>query len=462
MKTPVALMMSVIGMLAPAGLHAQKDSVVTVRQDVLMPTHVKSGDMDLSAYTADEIKTQKLKESHKIIFVGDDSDKACEDSVLQMVSSFYVDQYRHFQDPLAPYFLLMSKDAKLAMGIGGCVRMRGWYGFDGAIPVNGFVPYMIPVPDDPTLRRRIGGTPDGTSIFMRVIGRNKTLGDVVGYLQVNFQGEGHTAKLKKAYVQLRGVTVGYTTSTFSDAEAEAPTIDGAGQNGKTGVGRMLVRWDYDFKRSPWSVGAALEMPSSQVDADGVKTKAINDWFPDIVAFGQYNWSHQSHIRLTGLMRVLPYRDLVAAVNRNRIGWGLQLSGVAHPANRLALYLEANTGQGYLSNMGDLSIGNYDLVASGSTPGELYAPFAMGLNVGAKFNFLPNLYAGLALAEARYFPRYEVRGTEYKYGLYGAVNLFYEPTPRLQVGVEYLIGARHNFNHEHSSANRVDALFSFSF
>lgn len=462
MKTFIALLMSTLGVVAPMSLFAQNNSAALPGAEYADSALVRAADMDLSVYTGDEIKTQKLKESHKIIFVGDDSSKACEDSVLQMVSSFYVDQYRHFQDPLAPYFLLMSKDAKLAMGIGGCVRMRGWYGFNGEIPVNGFVPYMIPVPKDPTLRRRIGGTPDGTSIFMRVIGRNKMLGDVVGYLQVNFQGEGHTAKLKKAYVQLRGFTVGYTTSTFSDAEAEAPTIDGAGQNGKTGVGRMLVRWDHSFRKSAWNVGASLELPSSQVDADGERTKAINDWFPDIVAFGQYNWAHQSHIRLTGLMRVLPYRDLVVAKNKNRIGWGVQLSGVAYPINRLALYLEANTGQGYESNMGDLSIGNYDLVASGSTPGELYAPFAMGINVGAKFNFLPNLYAGLALAEARYFPRYEVKGSDYKYGLYGAVNLFYEPTPRLQVGVEYLIGSRHNFNREHAGANRIDALFSFSF
>ena len=87
---------------------------------------------------------------------------------------------------------------------------------------------------------------------------------------------------------------------------------------------------------------------------------------------------------------------------------------------------------------------------------------MGLNLGMKYNFAPNLYSCVALGEARYFPRYEVDGSDYKYGLYGAVNLFYEPTPRLQVGVEYLIGSRHNFNGEHGHANRVDALFHFSF
>lgn len=453
MKTITSLLLPLIALTFATSVFAQSDS---------LPAPPVSSSMSLQTNTADEIKKQKLMESHKIIYFGDDANRAPQDSVETMIQNFYVDQYRHFQDPLAPYFLLMSKDAKLAMGIGGAIRMRGWYDFDGAVPVNGFVPYMIPVPSDPSLRRRLGATPDGSAIFMRVIGRNRTLGDIVGYIQCNFQGDGHTLKLKKAYVQIKGFTIGYAPSTFQDPDAEAPTIDGAGQNGKTGVTRILVRWDHSFKKSPWSMGASLEMPSSQVDADGVRTKEINDWFPDVAAFGQYNWAHNSHLRLTGLLRVLPYRDLVSAKNKNRIGWGVQLSGVAYPTNRLALYLEANTGQGYLSNMGDLSIGNYDLVASGSTPGELYAPFAMGLNFGAKFNFLPNLYAGLALAEARYFPRYEVKGSEYKYGLYGAVNLFYEPTPRLQVGIEYLIGSRHNFDREHASANRIDALFQFSF
>lgn len=422
-----------------------------------------SAQMSLSTNNAEQIKEAKLKESHKIVFIGsDDSQKASQDSILELVSSFYVDQYKHFQDPLAPYFLLMSKDAKLAMGIGGAVRMRGWFDFNGAMPTNGFVPYMIPVPKDPSQRRKLGGTPDGTTIFMRVIGRNATLGDIVGNIQGNFQGDGHTFKLKKAYVQFKGVTVGWAPSTIQDADAEAPTIDGAGQNGLCSDTRMLVRWDHSFGKSPWSMAASVEMPSSQVDADGEQTKAISDWFPDIVAFAQYNMSSSSHIRLTGLFRVLPYRDLVVGKNRNKIGWSMQLSGLYYPTNRLTLYWVANTGQGYEATMGDLSVGNFDLVACDDTPGKLYSPLSMGLNVGAKYNFLPNLYAGLALGEAHYFPKYTVKNSTYKYGLYGAVNLFYEPTPRMQVGIEYLIGSRHNFDREHGSANRIDALFQFSF
>lgn len=113
-------------------------------------------------------------------------------------------------------------------------------------------------------------------------------------------------------------------------------------------------------------------------------------------------------------------------------------------------------------MGDLSIGNYDLAYDSRHPSELYAPWAMGLNFGAQYNFRPNLYTCIVLAEARYFPRYGAAGDEYKYGLYGAWNLFWEPTSRIQCGVEYLAGRRNNIDHTHATANRVDVLFQFSF
>ena len=37
-----------------------------------------------------------------------------------------------------PYFMFLSKDASLAGGIGGCVRMRGYFDWDGAQPTSAF------------------------------------------------------------------------------------------------------------------------------------------------------------------------------------------------------------------------------------------------------------------------------------------------------------------------------------
>lgn len=417
--------------------------------------------MSLDTKTGDEIKMARLKGSHKILYVGD-GPAVRNDSVERMIELFYYDQFRHFQDPLAPYFLLMSKDATLAMGIGGSVRMRAWADFDGSVPANGFIPYLIPVPRNDDMRKRIGGTPGGTAIFLRVIGRNPTWGDIIGYIQCDFSGmDNVTFKLKKAYVTINDWTVGYASTTFSDPAAEAPTIDGAGQNGRTSRSSMLIRWQHGFDKH-WSMASSVEMPSNRVDADGVLTRKLDDYLPDVSAFGQYGWGHSEHLRLSGIARFIPYRNLATGRRHTVFGWGAQLSTVINPIPRVALYGEVNTGKGYQSYMGDLSVGAYDIVADGSQPGKMYAPLSVGMNVGAKYNFSTKVYAAVALGKVAYYPDYKVKGSDYRYGLYGALNLFYEPTPRLQAGVEYLLGSRHNFDRSHASANRVDILFQFAF
>ena len=419
--------------------------------------------MTLSGYTADEIKSARLKSEARIITAGTPlpDTEGHVDSVRRLMDLFYYDQYHHFQDPLAPYFMLMSKDAKFALGLGGNIRLRGWYDFAGSIDGSHFTPYDIPIPSDPGKQRGIGASAGGTSIFLRVIGRT-SIGDVTGYVQGQFsQGPNNQFRLKKAYVVLNDWTVGYTHSIFNDADAEAPTIDDAGQNALGGRSCVTVRYDHSF-RAPWGVGAGLMFPDSQVNADGIHTKTVNDWFPDLGVYGQYLLPHDGHIRLSAMMRVLPYRDLVAQKNRNRIGWGVQLSAVAYPIPRLALYLEANTGRGYSAYMGDISSGTYDLLDDPSRPGRMDSPWSFGINVGCKYNFLPNLYAAMALAEARNYHVAGMASDDYKYGLYGSWSLFYEPTPRIQIGAEYLAGKRQNFDRTHGNANRIDLLFQLSF
>ena len=67
-----------------------------------------------------EIQIDSLKNSHQINFIG--AGKIPHpDSVRAILDKFYIDQFRHLQDPRAPYFMFMSKDSKFAMGIGGVV-----------------------------------------------------------------------------------------------------------------------------------------------------------------------------------------------------------------------------------------------------------------------------------------------------------------------------------------------------
>lgn len=422
---------------------------------------------DASVYRVFPEKTEREKtvKSTKLIGmnVPDSLLKSTSDSAYAMIGKFYADQFRNFQDPRAPYFMFMSKNADLAMGIGGVVRMRGWFDWNGTIPVNGFSPYFIQIPKDPTAKRRLDATPAGTAIFLTILAHKPWLGYLTAYIEGNFDGYEHVGfKLKKAYVTLNDITVGYAPSTFSDPASQAPTIDGAGSNGKVSRTNILVRYMHTFKNR-WTIGGSFEFPKSSPDVIDGQTKKCADYVPDVAAMAQYQWDEGlSHLRLSGLLRVMSYRDLISNRNRNVVGWGAMVSGMWKVFKPLTLYGSVSVGQGHASYQGEFAAGNFDLVGDFNNPGKLYAPTSFGITAGLKYNFLYNLYACVSLGQMQYCPKHHLSDDQYKRGLYGAVNMFWDITPRIQVGAEYLCGKRTNFNGQHANANRVDALFQFSF
>ena len=402
-----------------------------------------------------------LKNTHRIEYLGEGTTPSMSDE-RALLDIFYYDQFRNAQDPRAPYFLFMSRDARFVMGLGGVVRMRGWYDWHGAMPNNGFIPYNISIPSNPAQNRWLGSTPAGTALYFRVLGTNTPVGDYQLYIEANFDGYNQRGfLLKKAYATLNDWTIGYAHSTFSDPLAEPLLVDGQGPNAYVSTTAVLVRWMHHLRRD-WIVAASAEMPQSFVGANGTTTQRINDWFPNLAAFTQYEWAANQHIRLAGIMRVLPYRNLVKGVNNNEIGWGLQLSSVMRPFKPLTLYFMGNYGRGISSLTGDLMMGNYDLVDSPTTPGTMYAPRLFGWYGAAQYHFTPTLFTGITFGQLRYLPDHKPSPTEYRYGLYSALNLFWNITPRIQVGGEYNLGKRQNEGGGHHWAQRISVMTQFSF
>ena len=421
------------------------------------------------AATAAQAQTQSrieqyidsLKSTHRIEYLGEGQKPTVSDE-RALLDIFYYDQFRNAQDPRAPYFLFMSRDARFVMGLGGVVRMRGWYDWDGAMPNNGFIPYNIAIPANPARSRWLGSTPAGTALYFRVLGTNTPVGDYQLYIEANFDGYNQRGfLLKKAYATLNDWTIGYAHSTFSDPLAEPLLVDGQGPNAYVSTTAVLVRWMHNLHKD-WIVAASAEMPQSFVGANGTTTQKTNDWFPNLAAFTQYEWASNQHVRLAGIMRVLPYRDLVVKENRNEIGWGVQLSSVMQPFKPLTLYFMGNYGRGISSLTGDLMMGNYDLVDDTTTPGSMYAPRLFGWYGAAQYHFTPTLFTGLTVGQLRYLPEHKQSADEYKYGLYSALNLFWNITPRIQVGGEYNLGKRNDIDGDHRWAQRISVMTQFSF
>lgn len=409
-----------------------------------------------------DIHTDSLIKSEKIIYFGK-GDEPSQDTSVNLIRKFYEDQFRHFQDPAAPYFLFMSKDNTLAMGMGGCVRMRGYYDWGGSIPSPGFAPYLIPMTDNPLREKYFGTTPAGTSLFFRVIGVNKKLGDYQLYIEANFNGyQARDFHLKKAYGVINDWTIGYANSTFSDPSALPPAVDASGPNAKMSATNVLVRWMHTFNKKHWTIAASVETPSDKVQQIAEETAKVEQYVPDVAVFGQYAWGESNHLRLAAIYRSLSYRDLISEQNHYKPGWGVQLSGVWHPAYPITLYGAVNSGYGYGSLGGDWLMGDYDLVADPAQKGKLYAPFCIGGYFAAQYNFTHNIFASATFGATRYNPYKGAEPTEYKEGMYIAANVFWYLTPRISCAAEFNLGRRLNHDGESRWARRVGALVQFSF
>ncbi|MDE7408334.1 MAG: hypothetical protein K2M76_07930, partial [Muribaculaceae bacterium] len=331
-----------------------------------------------------------------------------------------------------------------------------------ALPSGAFAPYLIPMHKDPSTMRDFQTTPNGTSLFFHVIGRNHKIRNYQLFIEAEFNGYGaRDFKLKNAYVMLNDWTVGLATSSFSDPAALPPTIDSQGPNARMSYTPVLVRWSHQFKHGI-SIGASLETPNCNADyTDGITGK-VNQWTPDISAYIQYSWGAMQHVRLAGVFRNYPYRDLINGTNHEVLGWGFHLSAVARPIQALTLYGSINGGQGYASMACDWLMGNYDLVNRPGMPGRMYAPGAVSGFIAAQYHFRYDLSASAMLGGARYLPHHGAPDDEYRGGTYIAINAFYNLTPRIQFGAEFNLGRRRNMDNTTAWGRRIGMLAQFSF
>lgn len=399
--------------------------------------------------------------SHKLIYFGK-GEEPPRDSVSHLISKFYETQFHHFSDPLAPYFLFLSKDSQLAMGVGGCVRMRAYYDWGGSIPSPGFAPYLIPMTPNPERDRYFGTTPSGTALFFRVIGTNKKLGNYQIYIEANFNGyQSRDFRLKKAYATLNDWTVGYANSTFSDPQALPPVIDASGPNAKMSATSVLVRWMHNLPKG-FTIAASAETPDQSIATTENETAKASQYIPDIAVFAQWGFNTSDHIRLSAIYRSLSYRDLLTSKNHISPGWGLQLSSIWSPFRPLTLYGTVNGGAGYASLGGDWLMGQYDLVPDQEKPGKMYSPYVIGGYFGVQYNITPSVFLSGTFGGTRYCPKYAMEKHEYKEGLYMAANVYWYLTPRISCGAEIDLGRRKDADGSTRWAHRLNAMAQFSF
>ena len=130
------------------------------------------------------------EEPNSIMFVS--RDKAG-DEIIRIMNDR---SQMRFHDPNAPRFLLTDQKGKFALGIGGYVRATGEYDFNGIVDDVDFYPALIGRPGKGNFAKNQFQMDITTStLFLKLVGRTKHLGDFVVYTTGNFRGDGKTFEL---------------------------------------------------------------------------------------------------------------------------------------------------------------------------------------------------------------------------------------------------------------------------
>ena len=229
------------------------------------------------------------------------------------------------------------------------------------------------------------------------------------------------------------------------------------------------------------ISAALDMPTFYSsngyyrgkdfpEFDGKQVADYGDaeqMIPDIPAWVEYSFSQWNRIRLSGILRNFAYRDLVAGKTRHMAGWGVMLSGNFQPVKPLIFYYQFAYGKGIGNYLQDIAGKPLSFVPDNARPGRMSASPMAGLNFGVSYNPTSKLQFNAMFSQSRIW---DVRdycnaldeSQNYRYALYGAVNCFYNITPWLQWGIEYLWGHRETWNIGGAHDSRIQTQIAFNF
>lgn len=421
--------------------------------------------MLLATYIILQAQTMHNDSAHhqSAVIISSDHNAARNNS-YEIMKAMYEANGIHFQDPRAPRFLFLDRKGRVALGIGGYVKGTMSVDMAGIADNTDFVTATIPAPAQPDMRNQFRMDASTSRLFFKLVGRNTAVGDFAVYIEGDFRGAGagyYGMRLRQAYVQLWRIKAGRTWSTFCDVAAMPPTIDFQGPSGTVIAMNTMLQYIQPLG-SHWEMAIAAERPSATYTTHRYYNAAISQRVPDIPSYTQFKWNNgKSHIRLSNLLRILSYRNLVADENKFTVCWASQLSGVIQASKHFTFYFQGAYGQGYAEYLNDLGGYGFDLIP-GERSGTMEAPYALGLVGGIQYTIKPGLFLSASYSQCRLYDTPLLSSTAYHYGQYVVANCFYTLFNNCQLGIEYIYGSRHNYDNTSGSANRINAMIQYNF
>jgi hypothetical protein len=284
------------------------------------------------------------------------------------------------------------------------------------------------------------------------------VGVLRAFIEGDFAGEGESFRLRHAFGQWNRVLAGKTWSAFVDTEASPEEVDFEGLNGRINVRQSQVRVmprygeEFEFQLS-------LEDPNPKIDnGTGVNRN------PDIVLSGRFQPNPRLHVKVGLLGREIRAQSIDGEVEKE-FAWGASVSGrFTTPLldERDSLLFQLNAGNGIGRYVNDLSsVGNFDGVfEEGTGRFELF-------DIKAGYVSWQHWWGGTMRSNFTFGmvdvsnPGW-IEGDAYKRTTRASANLLWTPTPRIDLGFEFLWGRRENEDGNDGDATQLQLAARYRF
>ncbi|MEM8563864.1 MAG: DcaP family trimeric outer membrane transporter [Pseudomonadota bacterium] len=356
-----------------------------------------------------------------------------------------------------------------ALSVGGYVRTAVVLNQDVLdIPdrfIVGSIPVGAPANPDNAAQSSITASQSRLNVDMR---EHTSAGVLRAYIEGDFTGQGNTFRLRHAFGQWDRILAGQTWSTFVDTQATPDEVDFEGLNGRINVRQSQVRFSPSIGEA-FSLEMSLEDPNPQIQNGSGITRV-----PDIVLAGKFQPHERLHLRAALLGRQIrgqesiPTETLSAAPGGGvdkRYAYGISLSGsITTPllGSRDQVLFQLNHGNGIGRYVNDLKdIGKFDGTFNPTTNElqlfDVFAGYASFQHWWAE-NMRSSFTLGLVDVSNPNF----VPDNAYKRTVRASANLFWDLSPRIETGVEYLWGRRENQNGEDGDAQQLQMMIRYLF
>ncbi len=287
-------------------------------------------------------------------------------------------------------------------------------------------------------------------------------GQLRGYVEADFNGNNDSdlnLRMRHAYGSWKNqygtLTAGHTWSTMMDLKIlpeglTEPTVSGA-----IFTRQPMIRWSQSIEE--FTLHIALEEPSSSdLFDEQVIPELGNTRIPDGILALEYDKKEFGHFRLNGILRDIEVDTPTG--DDNAVGWGISLSGHLDLFERDRWVFSGVYGQG---------LGRY-LLGIQSTSGGILNPADNSLVLRDNWGILSayqhhwteKIRSAAMVGYAKAEPEDWQDENVFESSTYGALNLFWQILPYLNLGLEYSYGMQENKDGSDLDNHRIAIGFQF--